>query len=333
MSVDIPSATAAAPTSLSPSEIEREYRLLSRRLQQIRRTFDLEAVRRDTLPAEAVVTYYENCHDAYRKYHSAAGAVHMALNDGDRFDPDGYLGQPRRLEALWSAPCHRHVHDVLELAFGQGFNLEYLAARHPGWHLQGLDLTPAHLQIAQRRLAATQLANVSLKLGDFHQLPQADASVDAAFCIEAFCYATDVPRALGEVHRVLRPGGTFTLFDGYLPRAPHQLRPDAALAVEIVAKGMAIEGLQVQDELLVAARGAGFEVQIVDALDASVMPSLRRLEKLTTPFVRWSWFGRRALARRHPARGRNVLAGCLMRGCVALGLIGYRQIVLRRAGP
>jgi SAM-dependent methyltransferase len=197
--------------------------------------------------------------------------------------------------------------------------------------LQGLDLTPAHLDITRRRISAQGLSNVSLALGDFHHLPHADASIDAAFCIEAFCYATDLPRALAEACRVLRPGGTFTLFDGYLPRPPRVLQPDEALAVELVAKGMAIEGLQVQDELLAAARAVGFEVQTVHALDAPVMPSLRRLERLTAPFVRWPWFGRRALTRRHPARGRNVLAGCLMRGCVALGLIGHRQIVLRKA--
>jgi hypothetical protein len=116
-----PSSSGSPP--LAPAAREREQRHLARRLRQIERTFDLAAVRGDPLPAEAVVTYYEHCHDAYRKYHSADGAVHMALNDGDRFDPAGYLGQLRRLEALWAEPGHRPVQDVLELAFGQGFNL------------------------------------------------------------------------------------------------------------------------------------------------------------------------------------------------------------------
>ena len=304
----------------------RDRAELSRRLRKLGRVFALDDIRREPLPAQTVVQYYEDCHDAYRKYHSSEGAVHMALNDGDRFDPDGYYGQLRRMECDWvRAPAA-----VLELAFGQGFNLAYLAARHPGCGFAGIDLTPAHLRIAGQRVARAGLTNVTLAQGDFHHLPYADASFDEVFCIEAFCYATELPRALAEVTRVLRPGGCFTLFDGYLPRAPALLDADAALAVELVAKGMAIDGLQVQGELLAAAAAAGLQTVAVTALDGQVMPSLRKLERVTGAVIRFPWLGRRALARRSPMRGRNVLAGYLMRSAVAMGLIGYRHIVLRK---
>lgn len=301
---------------------------LKRRLDKLSRVFDLAEVRRTPLPAEQVVRYYEDCHDAYRKYHSRAGAVHMALNDGDRFDPDGFFGQLRRMEAEWHTPPAA----VLELAFGQGFNLEYLAKRHAGTRFLGIDLTPAHLRIATERITRAGLGNVELAGGDFHHLPYADASVDAVFCIEAFCYATDLPRALAEVRRVLRPGGRFTLFDGYYLRPLHEMMAagdaDGALACELVARGMAMDTLQVQHELLAAARDAGFVPAEAVALDAEVMPSLRRLENVTGAIIRWPWLGRRALARRSPLRGRNILAGYLMHTAVALGLIGYRELTL-----
>ena len=305
---------------------DRERADLSRRLRKLGRVFALDALRREPLPAQTVVQYYEDCHDAYRKYQLAEGAVHMALNDGDRFDPDGFYGQLRRMERCWARPPA----DVLELAFGQGFNLAHLAARHPDCRFAGIDLTPAHLDIARRRVAQAGLGNVALALGDFHQLPYADASFDELFCIEAFCYATDLPRALAEVARVLRPGGCFTLFDGYLPRPPTQLDAEEALAVELVAKGMAFGGLQVLDDLLASASAAGLQTVTVTALDAQVMPSLRKLERVTGAVIRFPWLGRRALARRSPMRGRNVLAGYLMRCTVALGLIGYRHLRLRK---
>ena len=305
---------------------DRQRSDLRRRLSKLGRVFALDAVQCEPLPTQTVVQYYEDCHDAYRKYHSAEGAVHMALNDGDRFDPDGFYGQLRRMERdWWRAPA-----DVLELAFGQGFNLAYLGARHPGCRFAGIDLTPVHLEIAARRMAQAGLANVALTPGDFHQLPYPDASFDELFCIEAFCYATDLPRALAEAARVLRPGGCFTLFDGYLPRPPRLLGEDEALAVELVAKGMAIEGLQVLDEILAAAAATGLQTVAVNALDAQVMPSLRKLERVTGAVIRFPWLGRRALARRSPMRGRNVLAGYLMRTTVAMGLIGYRHILLRK---
>ncbi len=299
---------------------------LVRRLRKLERVFDLPALRAEPLHAPDVVEYYENCHDAYRKYHSSAGAVHMALNDGDRFDPDGFFGQLRRMETTWAQPPTA----LLELAFGQGFNLEYLAARHPGCAVQGIDLTPAHVRIAGQRLQRAGLANVGLTLGDFHHLPFADGQFDQVFCIEAFCYATDLDRALAEVARVLKHGGCFTLFDGYLPALPQALAPDDALAVELVARGMAIQGLQPLDLLMGKARNAGLELVDMVALDAQVMPSLYRLEKITGAVIRFPWLGRLALARRNRMRGRNVLAGYLMRSAVALGLISYRHIVLRR---
>ena len=77
-----------------------------------------------------------------------------------------------------------------------------------------------------------------------------------------------------------------------------------------------------------AAAQAGLQLQSMGALDRQVLPSLRRLERTTAAVIRWPWLGRRALARRHPARGRNVLAGYLMRSAVEMGLIGYREIVL-----
>ena len=167
--------------------LARESAALSRRLRKLARVFSVGAIQREALGAQQVVDYYEHCHDAYRKYHSAEGAVHMALNDGDAFDPDGFFGQLRRMERDWAAPPPA---DVLELAFGQGFNLGYLAARHPACRFSGIDLTPSHLQLAAERLKALGLGNTTLTLGDFHHLPYADGSFDQMFCIEAFCYAT-----------------------------------------------------------------------------------------------------------------------------------------------
>lgn len=320
------------PLWTTVSAADRQRAALRQRLRKLARVFDLPLLRQQHMGTGEVVQYYDHTHDAYRKYHSAEGAVHMALNDGDRFDPDGFYGQVRRIEQTW-ADAGQVPRDVLELAVGQGFNLDYLARRHPALQLAGIDLTPAHLQIAGERLRRAGLGNVTLALGDFHALDHPDASFDEVFCIEAFCHAMDVDRAFAQVARVLRPRGRFVLFDGYLPRAPALLAEDEALAVELVAKGMAIDQLQVLDDFLASARRAGFTLQAVTTLDRQVMPSLRKLQRLTGAVIRLPWLGRRALARRSPARGRNVLAGTLMHSAVAMGLIGYRHIVLRKTDP
>ncbi len=301
---------------------------LSNRLRKLERLFPVDEILAERLDSPRVQAYYRECHAAYRKHHSSEGAAHMALNEGDRFDPDGFREHLRRIEARWSADAPA---DVLELGFGQGFNLGYLAPRHPGRRFRGIDLTPDHLALATERMAAAGVTNTDLQLGDLHHLPLSDRCVDEVFAIEAFCYAQDLPQALGEVSRVLRPGGRFTLFDGYQPRPLAALDPDGAMAVQLVARGTALEGWQVPAEMIVEAARHGLTLEKQDVLDAQVLPNLRRLDRLIGAVIRIPWLARRALARRAPARSRNVLSGYLLYPTVAMGLLGYQEIVFRRA--
>jgi SAM-dependent methyltransferase len=313
-------------------DAERGRAELRRWLKRLGRVFDLDAVLRAPLDAATVVDYYERNHAAYRRFHSSEGAVHMALNADGRFDAQGFAAPLERIEARWRERAAQGdaVHDVLELAFGQGYNLGWLVPRHAGMRFQGIDLTPAHVALAQERLAAWPAERVQLLQGDFHHLPQADARFDAAYCIESMCHASDLDRALGEAARVLRAGGELTLYDGYLPRPLEALQPEEQLAVQLVARGLAVERMQTVAALLQAARRHGLALMTMNVLDREIMPNLLRLQRITGAFVRWPWFARRALARRPAARSRNVLAGCLMHATFGMGLLSYRQIVLRK---
>lgn len=301
---------------------------LHRRLEKLDRVFSIEKIRAEGLGAGEVIAYYEECSPAYRKHHSREGSMHLAISPG-RFRPEGFHEQLDRISASWPAEPPR---EVLELGFGQGFNLAYLAARFPAVRFSGIDLTPPHLGLARGRFEQLGLSNVTLAEGDFHALPHADEGFDHVYAIEAFCYARDLRQALSEVSRVLRPGGTFHLFDGYLGRRPETFNAEEALAAELVAKGVAIEGFQLVDDIVDTARIFGMECRAVVSLDADVGPNLRKLERLTGAVIRFPWIGRRALARRSPMRGRNVITGYLMHATVAMGVLGYREILLQKRG-
>ncbi|MCU0938488.1 MAG: class I SAM-dependent methyltransferase, partial [Burkholderiaceae bacterium] len=161
----------------------------------------------------------------------------------------------------------------------------------------------------------------------------ADGSFDEVFAIEAFCYARDTPAALAEVARVLRPGGRFTLFDGFQPKASREMDPEQALAVELVARGTSLERWQVPSELVQQAAAAGLEPAELVWLNEQTLPNLKRLDRLVGAIIRWPWLARRALARRAPARSRNVLSGYLLYPTVAMGILGYCEIVLGKRGP
>ena len=300
---------------------------LVRRIDRLGRVFDLDNIVAQSMGTAEVAEYYELSFGAYRRRHSSEGSLHLALNEDGRFDDAGFGGQAQRLQALWG---RQQPADVIELGFGHGYNLAVLAPRLPDTRFVGVDLTQRHVAHVQSMLAARGIANVQAQQGDFHVLPWPDASFDHAYSIEAFCYAQDLPSALAEALRVLRPGGSLTLYDGYLTRPLAAMQPEEALAVRLAAKGMAMDCLPVADALLAQARTAGFELERRTSLDELVRPNVQRLERLVGMFVRWPWLARRMLARLNPVAMRNVLAGYLMGPAMECGIWTYLELVLRK---
>lgn len=95
--------------------------------------------------------------------------------------------------------------DVLEIGFGSGRNVPH----YPGSVSRILAVDPA---TAARKLAAKRVAESPIQVDyiglDGEQLPLGDASVDHVVSTWTLCSIPDVQRALLEVGRVLRPGGS-----------------------------------------------------------------------------------------------------------------------------
>jgi ubiquinone/menaquinone biosynthesis C-methylase UbiE len=105
--------------------------------------------------------------------------------------------------------CGQAAGDVLEVAVGTGLNLPSYPA---GITLTGLDLSAGMLDIARDR--ARRLGRkVTLREGSAHELPFADASFDTVVCTFGLCAIPDHATAVGEMTRVLRPGGRLILVD------------------------------------------------------------------------------------------------------------------------
>ena len=114
------------------------------------------------------------------------------------------------------APADRPRSEVAicELGFGTGSNL-WFAARE-GFRVAGLDGSPTAVAAARARLAEERLDG-DLRVGDFTApLPFADASFDLVIDRGALTCAgkSAVRRTIGEIRRILRPGGAF-LFSPY----------------------------------------------------------------------------------------------------------------------
>ena len=101
---------------------------------------------------------------------------------------------------------------VLDLGCGDGWLLALLRGRgHAAGTLVGVDMSPEELAAARARDA---LAGVDLRCERAQALSLADASVDVALSHMAFMLMSDLERVVGELARVVRPGGRFATVVG-----------------------------------------------------------------------------------------------------------------------
>ena len=108
---------------------------------------------------------------------------------------------------------------LLEIGCGPGVHLFPLAAGFS--RVIGTDLSPNMIAAAERiRATHPCAARIELHAQSAERLTSiSDDAVDAVLCVGAFEHMPDQPAVLGEVRRVLRPGGRFvclTLNGDYL---------------------------------------------------------------------------------------------------------------------
>lgn len=162
--------------------------------------------------------------------------------------------------------CSQASGEVLEVAIGTGLNLEH----YPGdVALTGVDLSPAMLEIAQRR--ARELGRpVDLRRGDAEALEFTAASFDSVLCTFSLCSIPDDRRAVAEMIRVLRPGGALLLADHVV--AAHPLLRAGQRMAELVSVPLGGEHFRRRPIELV--RAAGLRIERHERFAAGIVERL-----------------------------------------------------------
>lgn len=101
---------------------------------------------------------------------------------------------------------------VLDVGAGRGASL-FPAAGAIGatGEVVGIDIAAAMVEETGRAIRERKVANASMLRIDAEELGFSDASFDYVLCSFAYFFFPHLERALGEFHRVLRPGGTVLL--------------------------------------------------------------------------------------------------------------------------
>ena len=116
---------------------------------------------------------------------------------------------PVMLEKL----SHIPFQSALDLGCGTGEMLKLILQEDVGKELYGIDLSEKMLHVAKSKLPE----QVKLLLGDSEALPFPDNIFDVVYCNDS-CHHYPAPMTvLREVHRVLKPGGTFLMGDCWQP--------------------------------------------------------------------------------------------------------------------
>ncbi|MBM7170736.1 methyltransferase domain-containing protein [Streptomyces sp. G44] len=144
---------------------------------------------------------------------------------------------------------------VIEVGAGNGLNF----AHYPGAVSEVVAIEPERVLRELARSAALRAeVPVDVVPGVAEALPVKSEVFDAAVASLVLCSVRDVPRALGELRRVLRPGGELRFFEH--GRAPGTLMAATQRVLDRTVWPPLFGGCHVARDTLGALREAGFEL-------------------------------------------------------------------------
>lgn len=141
----------------------------------------------------------------------------------ERFNAISSFGAYRRwLDGMMRQAPITSSDDVLDIAGGTGDVSRWVARAFKPRHIQCTDLVPEMLDVARLHQAAGHFGDVPIDFDvvDAQNIPYADESYDIVTMAYGIRNMPDRPRALAEMHRVLKPGGALVCLEFSTPPNP-----------------------------------------------------------------------------------------------------------------
>jgi demethylmenaquinone methyltransferase/2-methoxy-6-polyprenyl-1,4-benzoquinol methylase len=163
-----------------------------------------------------VAARYDAHHQKIRDIFGAIARVYDPMN---RVLTLGLWGSWQRRFLTLVAPRDGEL--CLDIATGTGDLAILIAERAPGVRVTGLDLSRDMLDVAEDKIRSRNLSErISVVEGNALSLPFPDASFDVVTCGFGLRNFPDLPQALSEMRRVLKPGGRALSLEVSRPENP-----------------------------------------------------------------------------------------------------------------
>lgn len=149
---------------------------------------------------------------------------------------DSVSDKPREVEwAIASLVELDRVRRLVEVGCGDGrLAIRLAGSIAAGGTVLALDRDREAIGRARRLVRQAGTANVELSWGDAYELPVEDGAVDAVVCSSLLCSVARPDRVVGEMCRVVRPGGVVVAGEPGGPQLVHE--PDDERFAQLSAK-------------------------------------------------------------------------------------------------
>ncbi len=103
---------------------------------------------------------------------------------------------------------------LLEVGCGNGVQSLYLHEKYTPGHINAIDLNNGNIDIAQKEAEKKGIEGIIFQVDDAHHLTTIESNtVDFVINIESAFHYPDKAQFLRQIHRVLKPEGTFVIAD------------------------------------------------------------------------------------------------------------------------
>jgi len=294
---------------------------LSVKLENIRRIKDFRYLLDEKQDQRKIIKYYNVNRLPYRLFHNKSGYLHMGISPSGLYRQSDLLGQLEYIEKIIS---DSQAANILELGYGRGANINYLAKRFPSSNFTGIDISTAPL----KKYACNK--NASFIRGDFHDLEKIGRRFDIVYAIESLCHSDNLSKLLKSASAIMERNALLIIFDGYYLKDKSILSREETLACSLTEKGMAVNEFHSLQKFKEEARMMGLIQEEEADLSQNILPSLYRFEKLASRFFRHKSAAKALSSLLPEIFVRNVISGYLMPDLINLGIAGYFRQVFRK---